>query len=1193
MFFPPLKRLPASIVVGRTRPRVWVDVKQVESSTGETPSDAELILQVRSGDRDAFGVLYERHANAARALARQYVSPADAEDVVADAFSKLFEMLRRGAGPDAGFRPYLYTVVRHRAFDVSRGAARTRPSTDDEIESVLGRVASEDDPALAGFERSVVSKAYFDLPERWREVLWYVLVDDLKPAQVAPVLGLSPNGVSALLYRAKEALRAGYLQQHLTHAPSDTCRTVNPLLGGYVRESLSKRETSKIDEHLETCGTCSALVLELHDVAHGMKTVIAPLVLGAGGLALVGAGAPIGGLAIAAKAGAGAAATGAPAATVSVGAASAGTFSGAVSSAVSATAGAFATAAAAATGGSVAAGAIAVAAVGMVAALQIAGQTDGEPLAADRVITATDGRQLPGADEINGKPVLPTDVEPGDTATATYLVVGYTDTSKPLAARQPQDLSFTVQNTGETEATGTQLEITLPTGLTLARQDGPFGTGVGGRLVPASVDTPDGSADEDPATNPTSGSDTPAGSGRDASGEVQTEPTSSPSTPTTVGPVVNDGPAACLPTEQANVLLCSLGELAPGQAHEVTVQVQANSGGDYPVTTEVWADGLEHRSLILPGRTVAPFGQELSAATQDVSLSSPGVAALPVRMVSTGDLVVPSGGWAVDVTLPDGVRPASNQPELSCTAGTELPNVWRCAPLAGTDTLGTALVPGTAADVALNITTATSSEEPTVLGAANVRPVLQGNARSASATLVATSAWVDAADGVGEVAASCEARGGVNAADAVVTGTYTNTTQRTVRVALEAAGGKAASGKDLAPGESTTLTVHDGLRVPAGHGVFVVATDVEGQTYETRVAAGEHTRESCYVPLWTTDTSVKTINQGGTVAVEGTITNTTDETMSAVLSVPVGDTTMQSISRVVAPGGTVSLTVNTGRDQLAGGDAVFQLSREGADKDGDPAAGPVVPATNPTESFSAATIKPAQGSETVAAGECVFDPAQDRSVQMFAVMADNTASTLPVIFHVGDVSRTVQAGELLRIEYPVAWGTETVELTAAGKTLGTLKVSFESCAEVSWPADDVSVTAAAQCVEWRVQLTAAVENRTGHEWMGVLVREGSGEVGPEQQIPAGGSATLELIRHTPLSGEGNVTVRLTRMLEGETFTVERSFSAPAKTCGLGEECEPTSAATTAAVTAGTTEPKREPPWLRQYEPCTEQSPDPA
>jgi RNA polymerase sigma factor (sigma-70 family) len=1160
-------------------------VKQVESSTGGTPSDAELILQVRSGDREAFGVLYERHADAACALARQYVSPPDADDVVADAFSKLFEMLRRGAGPDAGFRPYLYTVVRHRAFDVSRGAARTRPTTDDEIESVLGRVASEEDPALAGFERSVVSKAYFDLPERWREVLWYVLVDDLKPAQVAPVLGLSPNGVSALLYRAKEALRAGYLQQHLTHAPSDTCRTVNPLLGGYVRESLSKRETAKIDEHLATCGTCSALVLELHDVAHGMKTVIAPLVLGAGGLALVGAGAPIGGLVVAAKAGA---AAGAPAASVGVGAASAGGFSGAVSSAVSATAGAIASAAAAATGGSVAAGAIAVAAVGMVAALQIAAPGDPEPVLADTVITTLEGgRELPDAEEIGGRPVLPTDVEPGETTTSTHLVVDYTDVSKPLLARQPQDLELTVTNTGDAEATGTQLLLELPAGITVATQEGPFGTGVGGRLVPASVETP-GAADDiqdaDTQPSPETMSDAESGTASDASGihaETQAEPTASPSTEATVGPVAGDDPAACTPTEQTNVLLCSLGDLAPGQQHDVLVRVQANSGGDYPVSTEVWADGVAPVGLVLPGRTVAPFGPELSAATIDVSLASPGVAALPVRIASTGDRSVPPAGWAVDMTLPDGVRPASAQPELSCTPG-ELPNVWRCAPLAGTDAAAVELVPGATVDVALNIVTGTTpSAEPTVIGAANVSPVLDGYAHSASATLVVTSAWADAADGVGETAASCAAAGGAGVADAVVTGTYTNTTQRTVRVALEAAGGKASSGEDLAPGESTTLTVHDGLRVPAGQAVFVVATEVDGDSYETRVPAGGHERADCYSPAWGTDVSAQTVSMGATVAVEGTLTNASDETLSAVMSVPVGDTTMESVSRVVAPGGTVTLSVDTSRSRVEEGDVTFRLSREGVDTDGDLPDRPIVPAVNPTAHHDGAEIAPAEGAAPVEAGACTYDPEQDRSVQTFSFMADNTRSTLPVRFHVGDVTKTVPAGESMAIEFPVAWGTGTATVTAAGKTF-TKDVSFASCAEVVWPHEDVSVTTAAQCVDdWRVQLSAAVENRTGREWMGVLTREGTGEVGPAKQVGAG-TSTLELTRDTPFSGEGNVTVRLTRELEGQARTVERSFPAGSEACPDGEaECDPTSAATTSAAT----EPKDTgwpPPWLPGY-----------
>jgi hypothetical protein len=278
---------------------------------------------------------------------------------------------------------------------------------------------------------------------------------------------------------------------------------------------------------------------------------------------------------------------------------------------------------------------------------------------------------------------------------------------------------------------------------------------------------------------------------------------------------------------------------------------------------------------------------------------------------------------------------------------------------------------------------------------------------------------------------------------------------------------------------------------------------------------------------------------------------------------------MKSVSLPVSPGGTVTLTVDTGRTEVAEGTATFHLSRDGEDKDGDPAAGAVVPENNPTARYEAAKIDPAMGSEPVEAGVCEFDPEQDRSVQTFGVTADNTGSTLPVPFHVGGMTRTVAPGEIQRIEYPVVWGTGTVDLTAAGKTLATLDVSFESCAELTWPHEDVTVTTAAQCVDdWHIQHTAAVENRTGRDWLGVLVREGSGEVGAEKQVGAGTTTTLDLTRDTPFSGEGNVTVRLTRELEGESFTVERSFPGGSAACSDGDEevCEPTATPTPTAST---------------------------
>ena len=891
-----------------------------------------------------------------------------------------------------------------------------------------------------------------------------------------------------------------------------------------------------------------------------MKTVIAPLVLGAGGLALVGAGAPIGGLVVAAKAGAGAAVSGAPTATVTAGAASTSTFSGAMSSAVSATAGAFASAAAAATGGSMAAGALAVAAVGMVAALQITAPADADPMV-DTVIATHEGRELPESEEIkDGEPVLPTDVEPGENT--TYLVVDYTDASQPLAARKAQDLSLTVENKGNTAATGTQLEITLPPGLTVAKPDGPFGTGVGGRLVSSSKGSDDDGTTETPT--PTSsasaaGGDAASGTetgGSSSDGETQALPTSSPSAPTSADAMPTEGPAACMPSEQENVLVCSLGELAPGAKHGVAVQVEANSGGDYPVGAKVWADGVEPVAVDLPDRTVAPFGPELSAQTEDVSLASPGVASLPVRLVSTGDLAVAPAGWSVEVTLPAGVTPTSTQSALSCVPA-EMPNAWLCAPHAGTDAAAMQLDPGATVDVPLNITTATpSSGEPAVLGAASIRPVLTGNAHSASATLVATSAWANAADGVGTVAAECLAKGGVGKADAAVIGTYTNTTQRNMRVTLEAAGGSASTGKELAPGEATRLTVNDGLRVPAGQGVFVLATDVEGRTYETRISAGDHGQMGCYSPAWDTATSVQTVNAGGTVAVEGTLTNTTDESLTAVMSVPLGDETKESVKVPVSAGGSVTFTVNTGRTHLAAGEVTFHLSREVEDADGDPADRAFVPDVNPTERYDDAVIQPARGPSTMSA-ECVFDVDQDRSVQTFGLMADNTASTLPVKFHIGDLTKTVPAGKSEKFEFPVTWGTNTVTLEAAGQVLDEIDVRFNSCAELDLAdTEQVSVAAAAACVEGTVQLTAAVENRTGRDWTGVLIHDGTGEAGPEQAVGAG-TTTLELRRQTPFSFEGNVTVRLTRELEGAPHAVERSFAVDSEACWV-KECEPTS-----------------------------------
>jgi hypothetical protein len=138
------------------------------------------------------------------------------------------------------------------------------------------------DTALEGLERSLAARAFDRLPERWQMVLWHTEIEGETPAEVAPLLGVSPNGVSALAYRAREGLKQAYLQVHLSEVTDDRCRVVANHLGAWTREGLSKRETTLVDTHLKECERCRALAAELADVNSGMRVFIAPLVLGAG-----------------------------------------------------------------------------------------------------------------------------------------------------------------------------------------------------------------------------------------------------------------------------------------------------------------------------------------------------------------------------------------------------------------------------------------------------------------------------------------------------------------------------------------------------------------------------------------------------------------------------------------------------------------------------------------------------------------------------------------------------------------------------------------------------------------------------------------------------------------------------------------------------------------------------------------------
>lgn len=252
---------------------------------GRVPSDADLIDAVRDGKVEAYGKLYERHVRSANILAMQLsTSSADADDLVSDAFAKVLAALRSGGGPGAAFRPYLLTAVRHAAYDRTRKEKRLELAGD--VEEVPGATKATSvpfhDKALDDLDQAMAATAFATLPERWQTVLWHTAIEGQSPGEIAPLLGLTANGVSAMAFRAREGLRKAFLQAHVNQEPAEKCRATVTKLGAWTRGGLKGREAVQLDAHMDDCAECRKLASELSDVNGALRGMIAPIVLGTG-----------------------------------------------------------------------------------------------------------------------------------------------------------------------------------------------------------------------------------------------------------------------------------------------------------------------------------------------------------------------------------------------------------------------------------------------------------------------------------------------------------------------------------------------------------------------------------------------------------------------------------------------------------------------------------------------------------------------------------------------------------------------------------------------------------------------------------------------------------------------------------------------------------------------------------------------
>lgn len=176
-------------------------------------NDRAFVTKARSGDKDAFRTLVERHARVLFRLAFRMTGNAeDAEDVVQESFLRAWCQLDR-FDERASFGTWMYRIATNCALDVVRLRKRrnqTPPAADDAGDGMAELPSMEPSPermALSGEVRRRLAAAMNQLSETERAAFVLRHFEGLRLEEIGQVLECQPGAAKHSVFRAVQKLR--------------------------------------------------------------------------------------------------------------------------------------------------------------------------------------------------------------------------------------------------------------------------------------------------------------------------------------------------------------------------------------------------------------------------------------------------------------------------------------------------------------------------------------------------------------------------------------------------------------------------------------------------------------------------------------------------------------------------------------------------------------------------------------------------------------------------------------------------------------------------------------------------------------------------------------------------------------------------------------------------------------------------
>ena len=189
-----------------------------EHTNGHDLSDETVLARASKGDRDAFGVLYERYVK--RIYNYVYYRTGnhhDAEDLTTRVFMRAMRHIGNYQDRGVPVSAWLYRIAHNLVANWHRDNSRRQEVPLDDVYNLKLERQHPEAVVVQSEEQDALLKIIRQLPEDRQQLLILKFVEHLSNAEIGQIMSRTEGAVKSLYHRTLLSLRDEYEQQPSNH----------------------------------------------------------------------------------------------------------------------------------------------------------------------------------------------------------------------------------------------------------------------------------------------------------------------------------------------------------------------------------------------------------------------------------------------------------------------------------------------------------------------------------------------------------------------------------------------------------------------------------------------------------------------------------------------------------------------------------------------------------------------------------------------------------------------------------------------------------------------------------------------------------------------------------------------------------------------------------------------------------------